>query len=354
LSRWAIGPAHWPSASRRATGPCLALNRDAANRAVHATRAGSCPFTLLVAVLLVAMLLAPAPAATGASPGEPPAVRVELQSDRIRAADLAGAIPAFQKADPDAVLGYAPIPGAERRVSRGELLRWGQDLGLDLEPVGLPETIILARKMRRLESSEVRELVVEAVAERYAVKPSQVDVELHGFSEPLLPAEALDSAALKRLDRATTLTLRWSNEQGHSGNLSFRATARVRGAYAVARETLAARSDLRAEDFTFEEGFLPGDPGEYAITAQELDGKQLKQNLRQGEALEKRMLAAVPTVERGGLIELQLRSRAVVLRASARAEQAGAAGEVIRCRNLQSGATVRARILDSRQAEVVP
>ena len=91
-----------------------------------------------------------------------PAVRVELRSDRILAGDLAAAIPELGQADRDAVLGYAPLPGIERRVSRGELLRWGQDLGLSLDADSLPEAVILARKMRRLESSEVRQLVIEA------------------------------------------------------------------------------------------------------------------------------------------------------------------------------------------------
>jgi flagella basal body P-ring formation protein FlgA len=284
-------------------------------------------------------------------------VQVELHSDRILAHDLATAIPQFQQAQPDAVLGYAPLPGIERRVARGELLRWGQDLGLSLDAGTLPEALILTRKMRRLESRQVRELVIAAVAERYQADAAQVEVELHSFSEPLLPAEPLDfelASPLNRLGRPTTLTLRWSNSQGHGASLTFRATAQVRGSYAVAREALPARTGLSAEDFHFQQGFLPGDPDEYSLTANDVEGKQLKQNLKAGEALEKRLLEPSLAVQRGDLIELRFRSAAIVLRAAARAEQSGAAGEVIRCRNLQSGATVRGVILDSRQVEVVP
>jgi flagella basal body P-ring formation protein FlgA len=235
-------------------------------------------------------------------------------------------------------------------------LRWGQSLGVDLDAAALPEALILTRKMRRLESSQVRELVTAAVAERYQADPAQVEVELHSFSEPLLPAEPLDFelvSPLKRLGRPTTLTLRWSNAEGHGASLTFRATAQVRGSYALARQALEPRTELSAEDFRFEQGFLPGDPDEYSLTARDVEGKQLKQHLKAGAALEKRMLEASLTVQRGDLIELRYRSAAVVLRTAARAEQSGAAGEVIRCRNLQSGATVQAVILDSRQVEVV-
>ena len=199
-------------------------------------------------------------------------------------------------------------------------------------------------------------MVIDAVAERYQLDPVQVEVELHSFSEPLLAAEPLEfelASPLRRLGRPATLTLRWTNSQGRNGNLSFRATAKVRGSYAAARAALAAHTELSAEDFTFEEGFLPGDPAEYSLSSEQVHGKQLKQNLAAGQALEKRMLEDVVTVKRGDLIELRYRSPAVVVRTAARAEQSGAAGEVIRCRNLQSGATVRATIVDATQAEVV-
>jgi flagellar basal body P-ring formation protein FlgA len=284
------------------------------------------------------------------------AVRVDLHSDRILAGDLAAVIPQMKQAEAGAVLGYAPLPGIERRVSRGELLRWGEDLGLSLDADSLPEAVILARKMRRLESSQVRELVTAAVAERYQVDPAQVEVELHSFSEPLLPAEPLDfelATPLKRLGHPTTLTLRWTDPQGRSGNLSFRATAKVRGTYAVARESLEARTAVSAGDFTFQKGFLPGDPDEYSLSNEEVEGNQLRQSIKAGEVLEKRMIEPALTVKRGDLIELRFRSAAVMLRTAARAEQSGATGEVIRCRNLQSGATVRAVVVDSHQAEVV-
>jgi flagella basal body P-ring formation protein FlgA len=211
--------------------------------------------------------------------------------------------------------------------------------------------------MRRLAAGEVRDLVVAAAAARYQVDPAEFAVELHGFAEPLLPAGALDfelTSPLKRLGRPATLTLRWSSAQGQSGKLSFRATARVRGSYAVARRALAARTAIDAGVLEFIEGFLPGEPSEFLLWKQDVEGKKLKQNLRPGEVLERRMLEQAPAVERGALLELELRSRAVVLRAAARAEQAGSPGQVIRCRTLQSGAMVRARLRDARLGEVVP
>ncbi len=286
--------------------------------------------------------------------------QIQLHADRILASDLAAVVPAFQAADPDTILGYAPLPGVERRVSRADLLGWAEDLGITLDPKAVPDAILLSRKMRRLDSSEVRQLVVAAVAERYHVETKQVEVELNGFDQPLLPAEPLDfelssplPTPLRGLGRPATLTLRWTDPRGHSGNLSFRATARVRGSYAVAREALEARTAIGPQDFRFENGFLPGDPEQYALSSKDVTGQQLRQGIKAGEVLEKRMMEAALAVQRGDMIELRYRSPRVVLRTAARAEESGANGEIIHCRNLQSGSTVRARILDSRQAEVV-
>ena len=305
-------------------------------------------------VLAITAILALACTPAFASPSE--AVRIEVASDRIHAGDLAAAMPQMREAAAGAVVGLAPLPGIERRVSRGELLRWARELGIEVDAGSLPEAVVVSRKMRRLTGEQVREMVVQSIVERYHVAPEQVDVELHSFSEPLMPDEPLDfelATALNRLGRPMTLTLRWTNTQGRSGNVSFRATARVRGVHAVAREEMQARTEITAGDFAFREGFLPGDPEEYLTTNEQLEGMQMKQDIKTGEALEKRMLAPALTVKRGELIELHFRSRAVVLRTPARAEQSGATGEVIRCRNLQSGSTVQARILDARQAEVV-
>ncbi|MEX2301165.1 MAG: flagellar basal body P-ring formation chaperone FlgA [Bryobacterales bacterium] len=314
------------------------------------------PSSACICVHLRLILLLPATAALLGSAALAATVRVELPSDRIRAGDLAQAVPQMHQADAAAELGFAPLPGVERRVSRREIVEWGADLGLALEPETLPEALLLSRKMERLPSRQVRGLVSAAVAERYQVSADQVEVELHSFAEPLLPAEPLDfelTSPLTRLGRPTHLMLRWTNSNGRSGNLSFRATAQVRGSYAVAREALEARSEISSNDFELIEGLLPGDPREFLMNAEDLDGKQLKQSLKAGQPLERRMIEVAQTVKRGDLIELQLRSRAIVLRTPARAEQSGATGDTIRCRNLESGVSVPAVITGSRQAEVI-
>ena len=74
--------------------------------------------------------------------------------------------------------------------------------------------------------------------------------------------------------------------------------------------------------------------------------------MNQGDALPADWLTKNRAVRRGDLLELQLRSGLILLRVPGRAEEAAAVGEVISCRNLESGSRVMARVLDSKHAEV--
>ena len=117
-------------------------------------------------------------------------VEIELERDRITAADLARVIPQWKRLDGNRVIAYAPLPGVERRVSRRQLIRWADHQGLKLEIEDLPEAVLVARRMRKLRAEEALRTVTDAVSERYQLPVEQLRVRLHGFSEALVPAES--------------------------------------------------------------------------------------------------------------------------------------------------------------------
>jgi flagella basal body P-ring formation protein FlgA len=283
--------------------------------------------------------------------------RVELLSGKVTAGDLAGPIPVFSQVEKSSSLAHAPLPGVERSVSRAELARWARSLGLSVEPETLPESVVLSRKLRRFPAAEAERLIVHLVAGHYGIDEAQVGVELLDFREPLVPAGETEfalTAPPSRIGRPSTLTIGWTGSGGGAGRFALRAAVAVRGTYAVARESLAAWSEISPADFDFLDGALPGPPADYLLSPQQVEGVELKRSLRAGEPLRRTVLRPTVTVRRGDLIELRFRSRSIVLRTPARAEESGAAGRTIRCRNLQSGNTVSARITGPREAEAQP
>ena len=304
------------------------------------------PFLLLS--LVTAISLIPVAQAAGI-------VRLALEHEHLTAADLARVIPEWKAASPGELLGFAPLPGIDRRVPKGQLLGWGKRLGLDLQPESLPDAVLVFRRIRQLAEAEAKAALAEAIAERHGLEAARVKVKLHDFEASPVPTGALrfeTNIPLTQLNEPRSVPLRWKDGGGRSATIWLRATVAVVGTYAVAGESLPAGETLKPEDFVFQTGPLPGNPKMYAMTTQQVMGMTLKQPLKEGEPLSLRTLARHRTVRRGDLLELRLRSRAIQLRVPGRAEQSGSVGETITCRNLETGQRISAVIVDSKHAEV--
>ncbi len=282
-------------------------------------------------------------------------VEIELERDRITAADLARVIPQWKRLDGNRVIAYAPLPGVERRVSRRQLIRWADQHGLKLNIEDLPEAVLVARRMRKLRAEEALRTVTGAVSERYQLPLEQLRVRLHGFSETLVPAGKSNfeiRGSLNRLNRPVSIPLGWRDSDGRSGTVPLRATVSILGTHALARRAMPAKSIVGPQDFTFREGILPGLPEKYLVFPEDVEGKTLKYSLKSGQALARALLLDTPLVQRGDLIELAWKSKSIRLRVPARAEESGSLGDRIACRNLESGRRVVATIVDQKRAEV--
>ena len=252
---------------------------------------------LLGVLLLLFAICLPLPA------GE--AVAIEVERDRLTAADLARVIPEWKKLDGSQVIAYAPLPGVERRVSRRQLIRWADQHGLKLNIEDLPEAVLVARRMRKLRAEEALRTVTGAVSERYQLPLEQLRVRLHGFSETLVPAGKLNfeiRGSLRRLNQPVPITLSWRDSDGRSGTVPLRASVSILGAYAVASQAIPAKSIVGPQDFIFREGILPGPPEKHLVSPKDVEGKTLQYSLKSGQALSRAMLLDTPLVQRGTLL----------------------------------------------------
>lgn len=283
-------------------------------------------------------------------------VTVEVSGDRIRAGDLAAAAPAWAAVDPDLELARAPVPGAVRAASRAELAMWARSAGVDVAPEAQPAQVRFVRAVRRLERDEVARLLARATADAFGLAPDAVEVELHGFAAPLAPEGELETDVEilgDRLNEPTRVHLKWRTPGGRSTIEVLRATVRARGAFWRARRELRAGEAVEAGDLERVEGPLPAPPDDLLREPPEQGKLVARRPLAAGEAVERNAIDVRPTVERGDLVELRLSGGAIRLRTPARAEAAGAAGDLVACRNLESGRRVTARVVSSDVVEVV-
>lgn len=282
---------------------------------------------------------------------------VEVERDRVTAADLAKVLPAWRELPGDTPVLPAPLPGVRREMWRAEIDRMGARYGLAGEAGQGPERIRIERRMRALTAAEATAAFATALAERYRLPPDDVSVELVGFSEPWVPAGELtfrSTGTLPPPGEAVPLPVSWVTAEKRSATLWLRAKIEIRGRYAVATRALSARQEVGAGDVVFEQGPLPRPPERWRLDPADLDGKVLARAVAAGEKISRFWLSPKPAMERGAVVALELRRGGIELRASGKAEQSGAVGQRVTFRNLTSGRRVTALVVDGKRAEVVP
>lgn len=283
-------------------------------------------------------------------------IQLSVERGRITAGDLARVAAAWNTVDPSVIVAHAPQPGIQRKVTPGQMSSWAKRFGVELDPKSLPATVLVSRRMRRLEAHEAVERLTAGIAEHYQLDRGQVRVSLDRYFEPLVPATKLNFrlvSGLRAFDKTVPVPLRWQDADGLRGTVLLRAAVSILGISATAKDSIPAGTELSPQDFVFQQGPLPGPPDRFLLRPGDIEGKELKLQLKPGDTLETRMLMDSETVRRGDLIQLELRSGGVLLRAPGRAEQSGSMGDPITCRNLESGRRVRAKIVDSKSAEVI-
>lgn len=270
---------------------------------------------------------------------------VEVAGDRITAADLATAVPAFQKLDPAAPLGYAPMTGVMRWLTRRELKALLGGAGVAPE---LPPAICVVRKAVRPGED------VLAAAMRKALPTDATVVILRG------PAAAVPEGELVFQPtgiRPTSLpgVYSWSGRirpagGGRSVTVSAVVKIQVRRQVLIAKRTLPAGSilgegDLAAE--TLDVGWPPPDPpdapGAYI-------GWKTRRPLQAGEIVHERWLAAPLAVKPGSPIALSVEQAGARLRVEALALTGGRKGDTILVKTPFAAARVRARLTGPGEA----
>lgn len=285
------------------------------------------------------------------------AATLEVEHDRVTAGDLARIMPEWSEAPAAAEVLYAPLAGVARELPRAEIERLAARHGVSRDRAAQwPERITLRRRMRALERLEAEAALAAALARRYRVSPEDVAIELVGFPAAQAPAGELRfraGEAFRRSGEVTTIPLTWMTPEHRSGTLWLRARISVRGRYAVAARAIEPQKKIEPADLVFSEGELDAPADRWLLAPEQVIGRTLARRVAAGEKIPRAWLVEPKAIARGAVVELRLARGPIELRAPGRAEQAGAVGDRLAFRNLDSGRRVTARVADARTAEII-
>jgi flagella basal body P-ring formation protein FlgA len=274
-----------------------------------------------------------------------------VNSDVIRAGDLAAVQSAFTQLDPEMMVGHSPMPGAVRILQAAQLERLANRNGID---GGEYRDICFQRAMRELDAQEL------LAAIRQSIGIADANVELTDFSRFPAPVGDLvfPRSGLSLSSSSYPEALLWkgyvSYDSGHQFPIWARVKIRARLNRVVALDNLVAGAPVRPDQVKIEP--LNGAPDALA-PAQSADvvvGKSLVRPVRRGATISLDDLAGAFVVRRGSKVEVDFKSGFLHLKLQAAAEVDGRCGDRIRLRNLQSGNTFVAEVSGKNEARVVP
>jgi flagella basal body P-ring formation protein FlgA len=281
-----------------------------------------------------------------AAPADPCAAAAH---DPITAGDLAALLPAFGLLPPDAPIAPAPAPGARRVLRSFELRSLARSYSLDLAS---PEDLCFEWPMEPLD----RDRLLEAM--RSALPYPETHIEILNTSLQPVPRGRIE---FRREDLGTPAAgLRapaiWRGNVVYGANGRFSIWARVlvsaRLPRIVAVETLRrgkpiAPADVRVE---YSESFPV--PGDLTAGIDQVSGRIPARTIAAGSEIHLSQLLAAADINRGDLVEVEVRSGSTRLAFAARSESQGRSGEHIALRNLSSNRVFQARVDGRGKASV--
>ncbi len=286
-----------------------------------------------LAWLLTTMLLAArfAPGASGC---------IAIEGERILARDLAQSVPAFTTVPADTQIGYAPVPGIRRFFYTPELQRLATRYNITLPP---DVEVCIERVLEPLR----QEAVVEAMKKALGAPEARIDVvELSRFPVPRGEIEFARSA----LPPAAPTPVIWRGLVRYAGGRRFAIWARVKvrvpATEIVAVENLRAGQPVAAGQVKLEKCELYPSSKSEPPSLDQIVGHIPRNPIAAGAAVTPDLLDAPKEVLSGDVVQVEVRSGGARLALEGRAQNAGSHGQAISIRNLATGKSFSARVVD--------
>lgn len=265
----------------------------------------------------------------------------------------------FKDAGPNAArrLGASPPAGSSIVVEAAQLGAIARQFGVDWRPASSGDRALLERPGRSLPRDTVLTAVRDALHTAGASADS--DVDLPGFSSPLVPVDADPHLLVTQLDydaesgRFTAiLSLTGKAMEPINVRIAGRVDATV--AVPVATARLPMGTVLSADDVQMARVRVSLLHNAVAHTLSEAVGMQLRHPTIPGQPLPRADLVRPSLVQRGALVQIALQAGGLSLTAQGVAMQSGAAGERIRIMNTASRAVLEAVISGPQEVRVLP
>jgi flagella basal body P-ring formation protein FlgA len=257
----------------------------------------------------------------------------------------------------DRVLGPGPDPGGRIIVEAAQLNAIARQYNVAWRSVSRADRAVLEWPGRPLRKEEAIEAVRIAITAGGAA--DDTDIDLPGFTPPIVPAEATPVLTVSQLDRDSStgrftaaLTVTGDGMNPIDTRVSGRVEEMVEAPVSLTR--LLPETVLRADDVRITRVRTTLLQNDVARSMDQIVGMQLRRPVAAGQPLRLADLIRPPLVQRGSTVQIELSSTGLSVTGQAVALDAGAEGEKIRVQNITSHAFLFAQVVGPGQVRVTP
>jgi flagella basal body P-ring formation protein FlgA len=257
----------------------------------------------------------------------------------------------------DRALGPGPDPGGRIIVPAAQLDAIARQFSVTWHSASGADRAVLEWPGRPLDKADALEAA--RIAVRAAGAPEDADIELPGFTPPIVPAEAKANCVASQLDydpdtgRLTAiLTVSADGMNPVDTRISGRVVEMTEAPVAATRllpGTVLRPGDVRVA--RIRTGTLAA---EIARSVEQIEGMELRRPVAAGQPLQVADLVRPPLVRRGSLVRIELSVGALSVSGQAIALDTGAEGERIRVQNTSSRALIFAQVVGPGRVRVTP
>jgi flagella basal body P-ring formation protein FlgA len=260
-------------------------------------------------------------------------------------------------ANADRVLGPGPGAGGRIVVQSAQLGAIARQFGVDWRPASSADRAVLDRPGRPLRRDDALDAVRSALVAAGA--SADCDIDLPGFTPPLVPFEAEPRPVVSDLDYDANAG-RFSAVLSITGEamepINMRLVGRVDDTVElpVATMRLVAGAVVRPEDVHMARVHTTLVRGEVVHRPADAVGMQLKRPLAAGQPLAVSELMRPAVVQKGASVLVMLDSPGITLTAQGQALDSGAIGERIRILNPVSRMVIEAEVVGPDRVRATP
>lgn len=289
------------------------------------------------------------------------AAETVVSADRVTLGDVAEISGETEKIErlKRVALGYAPNVGAVREIERSRIELAAAAAGFSPEEISFdaPPRILLKRGGQKLSSDLLREEIEKAVLPAFQANGATATIVRLDLPENLeIPAGKIAvkaaAAAIVNFSAPFGVALEIRVDERVVKRLNATLQIEVSAPVFVAVKNLISGASLRETDVRVETRRLEKPLSNYLRDANDLRGAVMLKNLAAGAETTRDAVAAGIVVKNGDLIRIVGESGKFKISITGEARAAGRIGDRIAVKNLQSGATLQAVVIDEGVVQI--